>query len=48
MGDKIDLLNKKPPIPVHLPKRKTLNKDCDDCDLPTAEPNYQNPYLYDY
>jgi len=47
MGDKIDLLNKWPPIPITLPPWKTLNPICSEIIQNSLE-NYTNPYLYDY
>lgn len=48
MGDKIDLLNKRPPIPISLPPRKTLDPKCPDLEVPNSKGEYLNPYLYDY
>jgi hypothetical protein len=52
MGDKLDLLNRKAPVVVTLPPRKTLTAafpDPDlDLDIEDQKPNYTNPNLYNY
>jgi hypothetical protein len=48
MGDKIDLLNKRPPVPISLPPRKTLDPKCGELNIAPSKGEYTNPYLYDY
>lgn len=48
LTDKIDLINKWPPVPLSLPPWKTLDPKCIDPDVNVKNEQFSHPYLYDY